>query len=63
MLVVTPDRTLEELLRWMRRDRVHVALLRSPDGTTAGIVTLEDVLEELVGEIVDETDRLRATPR
>jgi CBS domain containing-hemolysin-like protein len=63
MLVVTPDRTLEELLRWMRRDRVHVALLRAPDGTTAGIVTLEDVLEELVGEIVDETDRLRATPR
>lgn len=59
MLVVPKERTLEELLRWMRRDRVHVALLRGEDATTAGIVTLEDVLEELVGEIVDETDRFR----
>jgi putative hemolysin len=40
----------------MRWARVHVALVRNPDGSTAGIVTLEDLLEELVGDILDESD-------
>jgi CBS domain containing-hemolysin-like protein len=57
MLVVDEDRPLDELLLTMRRSRVHVALVTDDARRTVGIVTLEDLLEELVGEIADETDR------
>lgn len=57
MLDVPCDRSLEDLLLGMRRARVHVAVVRDPDGRTAGLVTLEDLLEELVGDILDESDR------
>ena len=57
MLVVPTDRSIEDLLRAMRRSRSHVALVTRPDGATAGIVTLEDVVEALVGKIRDESDR------
>src|SRR5690606_12514071 len=57
MLVVPGDRPLADLLRAMRRARSHVALVRGSDGRTLGIVTLEDVLEALVGDIRDESDR------
>ena len=40
----------------MRRARRHVALVRSANGTLLGLVTLEDALEALVGDIRDETD-------
>ena len=53
MLVVPRRRSLEDLLLAMRRSRVHFALVVEEDGTTAGIVTLDDLLEELVGDIVD----------
>ncbi|HEX7096588.1 MAG TPA: hemolysin family protein [Acidimicrobiales bacterium] len=57
MLVVPTDRPLEDVLRAMRRTRSHVALVRGPDNRTLGLVTLEDVLEALVGDIRDESDR------
>ncbi|MCB1249455.1 MAG: HlyC/CorC family transporter [Acidimicrobiales bacterium] len=57
MIVVPPERSLEEVLLTMRRTRVHLALVRDGDGRTCGIVTLEDLLEELVGDILDESDR------
>jgi CBS domain containing-hemolysin-like protein len=57
LLVVPADRRLEDLLFAMRRLRSHMALLQDPSGRTVGIVTLEDVVEELVGEIADESDR------
>lgn len=57
MLVVPRERSLEDLLLAMRRSRVHFALVTEPDGRTAGIVTLDDLLEELVGEITDEPDQ------
>ncbi|WP_208027768.1 hemolysin family protein [Rhabdothermincola sediminis] len=57
MLDVPCDRSLEDLLLGMRRARVHVAVVRDPDGRTAGLVTLEDLVEELVGDILDESDR------
>jgi CBS domain containing-hemolysin-like protein len=56
MLVVPGDRSLEDLLLAMRRARVHFAVVTDAEGGTAGIATLEDLLEELVGEILDESD-------
>jgi CBS domain containing-hemolysin-like protein len=56
MLVVPGDRPIEDVLRAMRRARSHVALVRGSGGRTLGIVTLEDVLEALVGDIRDESD-------
>jgi CBS domain containing-hemolysin-like protein len=56
MVVTREDRTLEQLLRAMRRLRLHFALVVDGDGTKVGVVTLEDVVEQLVGSIRDETD-------
>ena len=56
MLVVPAARTLQQLLLAMRKARIHVALVVDGEGRTAGVVTLEDVLESLVGDIRDEHD-------
>ena len=56
MPVVTEDRPVDDVLVIMQRARVHVAVVLDATGRTAGTVTLEDVLEELVGDIIDETD-------
>jgi CBS domain containing-hemolysin-like protein len=56
MLVVPESRPLKRLLVDMRRQRQHFALVLDEHGGTAGVVTLEDVLEELVGDIRDEYD-------
>ncbi len=56
MLVVPIDRSLEDLLLSMRRARVHFALVVDRQASTAGVVTLEDLLEVLVGDILDESD-------
>ncbi|RMH81716.1 MAG: HlyC/CorC family transporter [Actinomyces sp.] len=57
LLVVAPDLSLRDVLRLMRRQRRHIALVRDASGRPLGMVTLEDVLEALVGDITDETDR------
>ena len=56
MRVVSPDMAGRDLLLYMRRSRVHMALVRNEAATMLGVVTLEDVLEALVGDIFDETD-------
>ena len=55
-LVVPGSLPLSRLLRDFQSRRIHMAVVVDEYGGTDGIVTLEDVLEELVGEIVDETD-------
>ncbi|MFF9581795.1 hemolysin family protein [Streptomyces achromogenes] len=56
--VFVPDtKNAGDLLREMQKDRNHVAVVIDEYGGTAGIVTIEDILEEIVGEITDEYDR------
>ncbi len=55
-LVVPGSVPLSKLLRDFQTRRIHMAIVVDEYGGTDGLVTLEDVLEELVGEIVDETD-------
>ena len=56
--VFVPDsKPLDDLLREMQRDRNHMTLLVDEYGAIAGLVTIEDVLEEIVGEIADEYDQ------
>lgn len=53
---VPESKLVSELLREMQQGRVHMAIVVDEFGGTAGLVTIEDLLEELVGEIVDEYD-------
>jgi CBS domain containing-hemolysin-like protein len=54
ILVVPETKPLDALLREFQSSRIHMALVLDEYGGTAGIVTLEDVLEEIVGDIQDE---------
>ena len=53
---VAESTRLDEVLREMRHDRRHLALVLDEHATVVGLITLEDILEELVGEIEDEFD-------
>ncbi len=57
VLFARDDESIEMLMRDFKTRRQHMAVVRSPAGKVTGIVTLEDVLEELVGNIEDEFDR------
>lgn len=54
---IPETKMVDDLLAEMRRDAVHIALVVDEYGGIAGLVTIEDLLEELVGEMVDEHDR------
>jgi CBS domain containing-hemolysin-like protein len=58
---VPDSKPVDELLREMQTKQVHLAIVIDEYGGTAGLVTIEDILEEIVGEIADEYDR--ETPR
>jgi CBS domain containing-hemolysin-like protein len=55
-MFVPDSKRLDELLAEMRLSRNHMAIVADEYGGTAGIVTLEDILEQLVGQIIDESD-------
>jgi CBS domain containing-hemolysin-like protein len=57
---VPDSKPVDELLRQMQSMRIHVAIVIDEYGGTAGMVTIEDILEEIVGEIADEYDNERA---
>ncbi len=54
---VSESARIDEVLREMRRRRVHLALVHDSNEVVVGLLTMEDILEELVGEIEDEFDR------
>ncbi|HPM80905.1 MAG TPA: hemolysin family protein [Candidatus Anammoximicrobium sp.] len=53
-----PEDSAADLLRLFVEQHIHIAVVQDPQGRTLGIVALEDLVEELVGEIEDEFDRL-----
>jgi CBS domain containing-hemolysin-like protein len=53
---VPESQTADDLLKQMQRDQIHMAIVVDEYGGTAGIITIEDILEEIVGEISDEYD-------
>ena len=59
---VPESKIVDALLREMQRDRTHFAVVVDEYGGTAGIVTIEDLLEEIVGEITDEYDAETPAP-
>ncbi|RPJ48608.1 MAG: HlyC/CorC family transporter [Candidatus Latescibacterota bacterium] len=54
---VPEGKRVDDLLREFQREKVHLAIVVDEYGGTAGLVTMEDLLEEIVGEIQDEYDR------
>ena len=55
-VVIPESKPVAKLMREMQRDHFHMAIVADEYGSIVGLVTLEDCLEELVGEIVDEHD-------
>jgi CBS domain containing-hemolysin-like protein len=62
-LIVPEVRPLDDLLQDLQRQRTSISIVVDEYGRTVGIVTVEDILEEVVGEIEDETDPRAATLR
>lgn len=56
-LFVPESMSVDDLLHQLQRRRVHIAVVLDEYGGTAGLVTIEDLLEEIVGEILDEYDK------
>jgi CBS domain containing-hemolysin-like protein len=56
VLIVPENKSLSDLLPEFQKSKTHLAIVVNEYGTTIGMVTLEDLVEELVGEIADEYD-------
>jgi CBS domain containing-hemolysin-like protein len=61
-LFVPDSKRVKDLLDEFRRNRVHIAIVVDEYGATAGIVTIEDLIEEIIGEIKDEYDAAEEDP-
>ena len=57
ILKISPGMKVDDVLREMQRRKVHMAVLQSKKGETIGLLTLEDLIEEIFGEIKDEHDK------
>ncbi len=55
---IAPTMKVDDLLRLLQKEQSHMAVIADEYGGTVGIVTMEDILEELVGEIWDEHDKI-----
>ena len=55
-LYVFPTQSVSDVLRLLRKKHIHMAIIKDEYGGTKGLLTMEDILEELVGEIYDEKD-------
>jgi putative hemolysin len=55
--IVPPNKNVSVLLREMREKRIHLALVGDEYGGTDGLVTMEDLIEEIVGDIRDEKEK------
>ena len=58
VMYVTKTQKINDLLKDLQEKQMHLAVVTDEYGSTAGIVTLEDILEEIVGEIWDEHDEI-----
>lgn len=58
VIFVTPTMKISRLLKLLQQYKTHMAIITDEYGGTVGVVTLEDILEELVGEIWDEHDEI-----
>jgi len=56
ILKVDSQMKVDDVLRLMKKNKTHLALIQNPDGKTRGLVSMEDLVEEVFGEIVDEHD-------
>ena len=59
LLYTSPHVKISSLLKQLQSSKTHMAVVLDEYGGTAGIITLEDILEELVGEIYDEHDQVK----
>jgi len=56
MLKIDSNMKADDILRIMKTKKTHLALLQTPDGKTKGLLSMEDLIEEIFGEIADEHD-------